>query len=85
MERGSAGAPMTIRRSSVLGTNFRYLASTPFSSWADIDAMEGFGNMLEEATGEVATREFYETLRKCIVQREIMVLALRRDLSRLPQ
>ena len=39
---------------------------------------------MNEEWGEETTREFFEALNRCIEKRETMVIALRRDLSRLP-
>lgn len=84
VEKGNSEAPMTIRRANVLGQSFRYMASTPFSDWSDLDSMENLGNLINESMGDVVADDFFETLRKCISKREMFVLMLRPDLSRMP-
>jgi hypothetical protein len=84
VEKGSADAPMTIRRSNILGESFRYMASTPFSNWSDLDDMENLGNLINESMGDAVADNFFETLRKCISKRDMFVLMLRPDMSRMP-
>ncbi len=67
----------------MLGTSFRYLAASPFSSWGE-EQGPNLGEIMNEEWGEETTREFFEALNRCIEKRETMVIALRRDLSRLP-
>lgn len=81
--QGSENGPMTIRRTSVTGKSFRYLAATPMDKFADMDNMNEFWSSLNEKMGRNAADEFFESLRDCIVKREIFILTLRRDLSRL--
>lgn len=81
--QGSENGPMTIRRTSVTGKSFRYLAGTPMDKFADMDMANEFWSSLSEKMGKNAADEFFSTLRDCIVKREIFVLNLRRELSRL--
>lgn len=90
LARGSALArkrpdgPMTLRRSIMMGTSFRYLAATPFASWGTTGG-DDLSDLMREEWGEEATREFFDTLNRCIEKRETIAIALRRDLSRLPE
>ncbi len=85
VEKADSDSPSTIRRATVLGEHFRYLASIPFNSFADLDTMQTFAETVEASMSELETQELYNSLRQCVDSREMFVLALRRDLSRLPQ